>query len=70
MYKGFILDSEQIYAGMLNFHIGLISTVVLDILQNIDQEELSEQIFWYQEEGQQAITFIHDARKLTAGSVL
>jgi hypothetical protein len=55
------------FAGTLNYHNGLANTVISDILHNIDQEAVREQRHCNQEEGQQAIYSINDARKLTTG---
>jgi hypothetical protein len=51
---------------MLNYQSGFANMALLDILQNIDREAIREQIRSNQEEGQQAMNSINDAKRLTA----
>jgi hypothetical protein len=62
-------NNQQSFAGTRNFCNGYANTVILDILQNIDQEAVREQIRSNQDEGRQAMDTINKARKLTTGLV-
>ena len=58
-------DSECIIAATLNFGSGLSNTIMVDILQNIDRENIRSQIRQNQEAGKN----LKECKKLSAGAV-
>jgi hypothetical protein len=61
--------SNRSTAATLNFNNGIANTLMVDILQNIDREAVSQQIRMNQQEGQQALNMLAESKKLTAGLV-
>jgi hypothetical protein len=56
-------------AASLNYRNGFASTVMADILQNIDREAVRQQIRNNQQEGEQALANLAAHKKLSAGAV-
>jgi len=53
----------------LNFGTGFSNTVLADIIQNIDREQIRAQIRQNQEQGRKALEALKDCKKLSAGVV-
>ena len=62
-------DSQPSVASTLNFGSGLSNTVMVDIIQHIDRENVRAQIRSNQEAGRQALENLKQCKKLSAGAV-
>jgi hypothetical protein len=62
-------DSQGSIASTLNFGTGFSNTVLADIIQNIDREQIRAQIRQNQEQGRKALEALKDCKKLSAGVV-
>jgi hypothetical protein len=62
-------DSARSIAATLNFGSGLSNTVMVDIMQNIDRENIRAQIRDNQQAGKQALENLKECKKLSAGAV-
>ena len=62
-------DSQNSIVSTLNFGSGLSNTVMVDILQNIDRDNIRAQIRQNQEAGKQALEVLKQCKKLSAGTV-